>query len=329
VETAIEARSVRKHYRGAERPALDGFDLRVAAGSVCALLGRNGAGKTTAVRILTTLLAMDDGTATVAGHDVRTDGDGVRRAIGLVGQNAAVDEILGGRANLVLFGRLRGLAKPAARARADELITRFGLDDAADRAVGTYSGGMRRRLDLAASLVVPPSVLFVDEPTTGLDPDARREVWGTVRRLVDDGVTVLLTTQYLEEAEELAGHVAMLRDGRVVLEGSPAELTSLVGDTRVEATFAPAGDAAAGDAAAGDAAGAARGAEPYAVGPVAVGPPTADGVTVAVPVADAVAVTRLCAAWAADGLEPRDVAVRRPTLDDVFVHVNRTVEEVR
>ena len=315
METAIEARSVRKHYRGAERPALDGFDLRVAPGSVCALLGRNGAGKTTAVRILTTLLAMDGGTATVAGHDVRSDGDGVRRAIGLVGQNAAVDEILGGRANLVLFGRLRGLSKAAARARADELITRFGLDHAAERAVGTYSGGMRRRLDLAASLVVPPSVLFVDEPTTGLDPDARREVWATIRRLVDDGVTVLLTTQYLEEAEELAGHVAMLRDGRVVLEGSPAELTSLVGDTRVEATFAPTGAAGVTEAAA-------RVAESYAVGPVAV-----DGVTVAVPVADAVAVTRLCGAWAAEGLEPHDVAVRRPTLDDVFMHVNRTVSE--
>ncbi|TDC52402.1 ATP-binding cassette domain-containing protein [Jiangella ureilytica] len=314
METAIEARSVRKHYRGAERPALDGFDLRVAAGSVCALLGRNGAGKTTAVRILTTLLAMDDGTATVAGHDVRADGDGVRRAIGLVGQNAAVDEILGGRANLVLFGRLRGLSKAAARARAAELITRFGLDDAADRAVGTYSGGMRRRLDLAASLVLAPSVLFVDEPTTGLDPDARREVWGTVRRLVDDGVTVLLTTQYLEEAEELAGHVAMLRDGRVVLEGSPAELTSLVGDTRVEATFEPAAADVAGAAA--------RVAEPYAVGPVAV-----SRSTVAVPVADAVAATRVCGAWAREGLEPHDVAVRRPTLDDVFMHVNRTVSE--
>jgi ABC-2 type transport system ATP-binding protein len=315
VDTAIEARSVRKHYRGAERPALDGFDLRVAAGTVCALLGRNGAGKTTAVRILTTLLTMDDGTATVAGRDVRADGDGVRRSIGLVGQNAAVDEILSGRANLVLFGRLRGLAKPAARARADELITRYGLDDAAERPVGTYSGGMRRRLDLAASLVVPPSVLFVDEPTTGLDPDARREVWGTVRRLVDDGVTVLLTTQYLEEADELADHVAMLRDGRVVLEGSPAELTSLVGDTRVEATFAPGSREAA--------AAAARLAEAHAVGPVAVA-----GATVAVPVADAVAVTRLCGAWAAAGLEPQDVAVRRPTLDDVFVHVNRTAEEV-
>jgi ABC-2 type transport system ATP-binding protein len=257
---------------------------------------------------------VDDGTATVAGHDVRADGDGVRRAIGLVGQNAAVDEILGGRANLVLFGRLRGLTKAAARARADELITRFGLDDAAERAVGTYSGGMRRRLDLAASLVVPPSVLFVDEPTTGLDPDARREVWATIRRLVGDGVTVLLTTQYLEEAEELAGHVAMLREGRVVLEGSPAELTALVGDTRVEAAFAPGFEGAA-----------ARAAEAHAVGPVAV-----RGVTVAVPVADAVAVTRLCGAWAAGGLEPRDVAVRRPTLDDVFVHVNRPVsEEVR
>ncbi|TDD67260.1 ATP-binding cassette domain-containing protein [Jiangella aurantiaca] len=314
MDAAIEARAVRKHYRGAERPALDGFDLRVAAGSVCALLGRNGAGKTTAVRILTTLLAMDDGTATVAGHDVRADGDGVRRAIGLVGQNAAVDEILGGRANLMLFGRLRGLAKAAARARADELITRFGLSDAAERAVGTYSGGMRRRLDLAASLVVPPSVLFVDEPTTGLDPDARREVWATVRRLVDDGVTVLLTTQYLEEADELADHVAMLRDGRVVLEGSPAELTSLVGETRVEVRFATADDAAA----------AGRAAEPYAVGPVDV-----TGTTVAVPVADAGAVTGFCAALAAAGLEPEHVAVRRPTLDDVFVHVNTVEGEAR
>ncbi|SEF16055.1 ABC transporter ATP-binding protein [Jiangella alba] len=314
MDAAIEARAVRKHYRGAERPALDGFDLRVAAGTVCALLGRNGAGKTTAVRILTTLLAMDDGTAVVAGHDLRADGDGVRRAIGLVGQNAAVDEILGGRANLVLFGRLRGLAKVAARARADELISRFGLSDAAERAVGTYSGGMRRRLDLAASLVVPPSVLFVDEPTTGLDPDARREVWATVRRLVGDGVTVLLTTQYLEEADELADHVAMLRDGRVVLEGSPAQLTSLVGDTRVEARFGSADDAAAAGRAAG----------PYAVGPVDV-----SGAGVAVPVADAGGITGYCAALAGAGLAPVDLAVRRPTLDDVFVHVNTVSEEAR
>ncbi|WP_026877709.1 ATP-binding cassette domain-containing protein [Jiangella gansuensis] len=312
MKAAIEARGLRKHYRGADHPALDGFDLTVQAGTVCALLGRNGAGKTTAVRVLTTLLAMDDGTATVAGRDVRSDGAGVRRAMGLVGQHAAVDEILPGRANLVLFGRLNGLSKAAARARADELIARFGLDEAAGRPVATYSGGMRRRLDLAASLVVPPSVLFVDEPTTGLDPDARREVWATVRRLVDDGVTVLLTTQYLDEADALADHVAMLRDGKIVLEGSPAELTSLVGQTTVVLRLATGESAEL----------AVRVAAPHAVGVVST-----TGTAVAVPVPDAVAVTRVCGALAAAGVEPVEVTVRQPTLDDVFVHVNRATEE--
>lgn len=306
---AIEARGIGKSY--GEHRALDGFDLRVDRGAVCALLGRNGAGKTTAVRVLTTLLRADEGSATVDGHDVATQGEYVRRSVGLVGQHAAVDDVLTGRKNLTLFGRLNGLGTKAAAVRADELIERFGLDDAADRPVSGYSGGMRRRLDLAIGLVVAPSVLLVDEPTTGLDPEARRDLWASVRDLVADGVTVLLTTQYLEEAEALADQVAMLKDGSVVLEGSPAQLTSLVGDTWLELALSSPGDAER----------AARIAEPFAVRSDGV---DVEGRRVAVPVAERAALTRLCGALNADGVEPVDLGVRRPSLDDVFLHVNRT-----
>nr|BFE81356.1 hypothetical protein GCM10020093_039570 [Planobispora longispora] len=221
-ESAITAQGVRKNYGGqAGGAGLNGFDLRVPAGSVCGLLGPNGAGKTTAVRILSTLLDMDAGRASVAGFDVRTQGRRVRERIGLVGQYAAVDEILTGRQNLVMFGRLNHLPVAAARRRADELLERFSLTEAAGRPAGGYSGGMRRRLDLAASLIVSPPVLFVDEPTTGLDPAARQEVWTAVRELVDAGTTVLLTTQYLEEADRLADRICMLGAGRVVAEGAP------------------------------------------------------------------------------------------------------------
>lgn len=230
---AVVARGIRKSFPGMDRPALDGVDLSVGRGRICALLGANGAGKTTLIRILTTLTAADAGDALIAGRDVRTEPTAVRAAIGLVGQNAAVDEVLSGRRNLVLFGRLSGLTTADARARAEDLLTWAGLDDAADRPVGTYSGGMRRRLDLAAGLVTTPEVLIVDEPTTGLDPQARREIWAAVRALADGGVTVLLTTQYLEEADELADDVVILRDGRVVATGTPAELGRLVGEPQL------------------------------------------------------------------------------------------------
>jgi ABC-2 type transport system ATP-binding protein len=221
-EPAIEAIGIAKEY-GAQR-VLAGVDLRVERGSVFSLLGPNGAGKTTMVRILSTLLRADAGRARVAGFDVVEDQRAVRRAISLTGQYAAVDELQTGEENLRMMGRLAGLGRAASRARASELLTRFDLTGAARRQVVTYSGGMRRRLDLAASLVAQPSVLFLDEPTTGLDPRSRLVMWDVIGDLVDGGVTVFLTTQYLEEADRLADRVAVLDGGRVVAEGTPAEL---------------------------------------------------------------------------------------------------------
>ena len=209
--------------------ALAGVDLAVRSGTVFGLLGPNGAGKTTAVRILATLLRPDDGRATVGGYDVVRQAHQVRQLIGLTGQYASVDENLTGTENLLLIGRLLGMSRAGARARARELLVRFHLDDAADRAAKTYSGGMRRRLDLAASLVGRPQVLFLDEPTTGLDPRSRNESWDIVRGLVGDGVTVLLTTQYLDEADQLADEIAVVDHGRVIALGSPEELKAKVG----------------------------------------------------------------------------------------------------
>ncbi|WP_410660982.1 ABC transporter ATP-binding protein [Amycolatopsis sp. lyj-112] len=231
-EAALEAVDLRKRYR--DKVALDGFDLRVEAGTVCGLLGPNGAGKTTAVRILSTLLRPDGGQARVAGYDVLADPKAVRYRIGLVGQNASMDEILTGRQNLVLFGRLSHLKAAAAKRRADELLEQFGLTEAAGKPVAAYSGGMRRRLDLATSLILAPPVLFLDEPTTGLDPRARIEVWASIKDLVGSGTTVLLTTQYLEEADQLADQIAVIDAGRVVAAGTPDELKAKVGPDRVE-----------------------------------------------------------------------------------------------
>ncbi|SDQ58449.1 ABC-2 type transport system ATP-binding protein [Thermostaphylospora chromogena] len=230
-DVAVRAEGLLKRYGGTT--ALDGFDLAVPGGTVHGLLGPNGAGKTTAVRILSTLLRPDGGRAEVAGFDVVRQADQVRYRIGLVGQHAAVDEVLSGRRNLAMFGRLYHLPGKIADRRADELLERFRLTDAADKAVKEYSGGMRRRLDLAAGLILSPPVLFLDEPTTGLDPRARIEVWEAVRELVREGTTVLLTTQYLEEADRLADRVTVIDAGRVVAEGTPGELKSAVGGDRV------------------------------------------------------------------------------------------------
>ncbi|MDP5310984.1 ATP-binding cassette domain-containing protein [Streptomyces poriferorum] len=209
--------------------ALRGLDLAVAEGTVCGVLGRNGAGKTTAVRVLTTLTAPDGGSARIAGHDVVREAGAVRAAIGVTGQSASVDGELSGRQNLRLFARLLKYRGEVARTRADELLERFELTDAADRPARTYSGGMRRRLDLAASLLARPQVLFLDEPTTGLDPHSRNQIWAAVRELAGRGTTVLLTTQYLEEADQLADDIVLVDSGRAAHSGSPAELKARIG----------------------------------------------------------------------------------------------------
>lgn len=227
---AIRVRGLEKSFKDVH--VLRGVDFVVERGSIFALLGPNGAGKTTAIRILSTLLRADAGRAEVNGHDVSTDAVRVRESISLTGQFAAVDEVLTGRENLVLVARLRHLPSPGAIA--DDLLTRFSLTDAATRPVSTYSGGMRRRLDIAMSLIGDPSVIFLDEPTTGLDPQARLEVWEAIRRLAANGTTVLLTTQYLEEAEQLADRIAILHDGRIIVDGTLVELKRLLPPATVE-----------------------------------------------------------------------------------------------
>jgi ABC-2 type transport system ATP-binding protein len=236
VPDLITAEGLVKVYRGrkTEVRALDGLDLSVAEGSVLGLLGPNGAGKTTTVRILATLLRPDAGRATIAGHDVVRDSDAIRSIIGLSGQYAAVDENLTGSENLWLFGRLFRLSSADSRARADELLTAFDLGDARDRVVKTYSGGMRRRLDLASALIGRPRLLILDEPTTGLDPRSRLGMWDVIRDLVRGGVTILLTTQYLEEADELADMIAVVDHGRIIARGTADELKSQVGGERIE-----------------------------------------------------------------------------------------------
>ena len=227
MDYAIEARSLRKRFGTTQ--ALDGVDLAVRTGTVHGVLGPNGAGKTTAVRILATLLKADEGSAIVAGHDVAQEPARVREQIGLTGQYAAVDELLTGRQNLELIGALLDLKRKQAKARAQELLAWFDLSDAADRPARTYSGGMRRRLDLAASLVGRPGIVFLDEPTTGLDPAKREDMWGVVRNLVADGSTVLLTTQYLEEADALADEITVIDHGRVIANDTPNGLKQIVG----------------------------------------------------------------------------------------------------
>jgi ABC-2 type transport system ATP-binding protein len=245
-ETAVEAIGLEKSYGNMK--VLDGVDLQVRRGTVFSLLGPNGAGKTTTVKILSTLVAADGGRARVAGHDVVADRHRVRRSISLTGQYAAVDELQTGEENLRMMGRLAGLPRAQARRRAGELLERFELVNAGQRKVATYSGGMRRRLDLAASLVTRPVVLFLDEPTTGLDPRSRQAMWDVIGELVAGGVTVFLTTQYLEEADQLADRIAVIDGGRVVAEGTSAELKQRVAGPRLDLTLA---DARAYEAVAG------------------------------------------------------------------------------
>jgi ABC-2 type transport system ATP-binding protein len=301
----VEAEGLRKTY--GDTAALAGLDLAVAGGTVFGLLGPNGAGKTTAVSVLTTLVRADAGRAVVAGADVATDPGAVRERIGLVGQHAAVDEVLSGRQNLVLFGRLMHLGASRARERAEALLERFGLMDAADRPAASYSGGMRRRLDLAAGLIRSPAVLFLDEPTNGLDPRSRSEVWDAVRALASDGTTVVLTTQYLEEADRLADRIAVVDGGRVVAEGSPAELKdALAAGDWIEVTVREAEDLAVAAA---------------LLARVSDVQPEVDEtrLLVSAPVRD-----RMGALAAVIGeLDAEDVALRRPTLDEVFLELTQ------
>ena len=312
---AVIAEGLRKRFKGTE--ALAGLDLAVPAGTVCGLLGPNGAGKTTAVRILATLLRPDAGRAEVAGVDVLGDPRGVRSRIGLVSQHDAVDDVLTGRQNLELFARLHRLAPAAARRRADDALERFGLADAADRPAKQYSGGMRRRLDLAASFLAAPQVLFLDEPTTGQDPRNRIEVWEAVRALVEDGTTVVLTTHYLDEADRLADAISVVDEGRVIAAGTPEQLKSRIGGDQVDLVLRDAADLpAAADL----------------VARVAVdGGPSLDPDRrrVTAPVGDRVAsLTEVLRALEEHGIEAEDVALRRPTLDEVFLRLTGRPAEV-
>ncbi|WP_242572918.1 ATP-binding cassette domain-containing protein [Streptomyces sp. NP-1717] len=306
---AIVMEGVRKRY--GEKAALDGLDLAVARGTVHGVLGPNGAGKTTAVRVLATLLRHDEGEVRVAGHDVRTEAREVRRRIGLLGQHAAVDEELSGWQNLEMFGRLYHLGARRAASRAGELLERFGLADTGRKAVKRYSGGMRRRLDLAASLITDPAVLFLDEPTTGLDPRGRAEVWASVRSLVGGGTTVLLTTQYLEEADQLADRISVVDEGRVVAEGTPDELKARIGGDRIDVVVPDADQLAAVVRLFGDEATVDEGRR-----------------LVSVPAANRMAaLARAVRELEAAGIEAEDVGVRRPTLDEVFLRLTRRTKE--
>ncbi|MFF5448606.1 ATP-binding cassette domain-containing protein [Streptomyces sp. NPDC012888] len=309
-KSAVVAEGLRKSYGKAQ--VLDGLDLVVPQGTVCGLLGPNGAGKTTTVGILSTLLTSDEGRAEVAGFDVARQAAQVRYRIGLVGQHAAVDEVLSGRQNLVMFGRLYHLPPAVARRRADELLERFRLDGTGNKPVKDYSGGMRRRLDLAASMVLAPPVLFLDEPTTGLDPRSRNEVWDAVRELVGGGTTVLLTTQYLEEADQLADSISVIDTGKVIAEGTPEQLKARIGGDRIEFVVRRADElqrAAAAVARIGES-------EPVTA---------EDTRQVSVQVRDrATALAEIVRALDAEGVAAEDIALRRPTLDEVFLHLTGT-----
>lgn len=300
-EWAIEMAEVFKTY--GDKVALNDVSFKVPAGSVVGLLGPNGAGKTTAINILSTLIRPASGRARVAGYDVVTAAHRVRASIGLTGQYAAVDELLTGRENLVLFGRLWGMPRRQAHRRADELLDRFDLADAAGRRVSTYSGGMRRRVDIACGLVVPPKVIFLDEPTTGLDPRSRRDVWSLVGSLGEQGITVLLTTQYLEEADTLTDNIVVIDGGRVIADGSPEELKERVGGSYCEV----------------------KPVLPEDLGRIATALAGLDGLefsddTVSLPALHGVAtVGEVFRRVANLGVELADISLRKPSLDEVFL----------
>jgi ABC-2 type transport system ATP-binding protein len=302
VKPAISARAVRKSF--GEHTVLDGVDLTVAEGSIFALLGPNGAGKTTMVRILSTLIRADAGEIRVGGHDVVAQAHAVRDVIGVTGQFSAVDNYLTGAENLRLMADLRHLGRDAGRRRVAELLERFDLTDAAGKLLSTYSGGMRRRLDLAMTLVGSPSLIFLDEPTTGLDPRSRRTMWQIIRELAADGVTIFLTTQYLDEADELAGYVAVLDHGRIVAEGTPAELKRRIPGGHVQLQFAEPGALRA------------------AVRMIPNAEPDDDQLTMQVPGDGSVASLRRLLGQLDDaGIDVADLSIHSPDLDDVFFAV--------
>jgi ABC-2 type transport system ATP-binding protein len=307
VSPAVVAEGLHKRYR--ETKALDGFDLVVEEGTVCGLLGPNGAGKTTAVRILSTLLDFDQGRAEVAGFDVAGQAAEVRYRIGLNSQETAIDEILTARDNLVMFGRLYHLSAKVAKRRADELLEQFGLADAANKTPKQYSGGMRRRLDLAASLIMSPPVLFLDEPTTGLDPRNRNEVWETLRMLVTGGTTLLLTTQYLEEADQLAGQIVVIDAGKVIAEGTPAQLKSQIGGDQIDVVLHDMADMPKTiEIIEGVAGGTAEVDE--------------DNRRISAPVTNRVAaLSNVARALEDSSIEAEDIGLRKPTLDEVFLRL--------
>ena len=309
----VTAEGLHKSFAGrgsTSPPVLDGLDLELEEGSVLALLGPNGAGKTTTVRILSTLLRPDAGRASVAGFDVVRDARRVRGVISLTGQQVAVDDKQSGAENLTMMGRLAHLPRRVVKDRVAELLAAFDLSDAAHRHVGTWSGGMRRRLDLAAGLLTRPRIMFLDEPTTGLDPRSRQALWDVVRGVVDEGTSVFLTTQYLEEADRLAQRVALVDGGRIVAEGTPAQLKREVGEAGVELTFSTVSDAAR-------------------VAP-ALASATTDGARLRVPTDGSVGHVRaVLSAVEAAGVVPEHWEVRAPSLDDVFLTLTGHVGQER
>jgi len=303
---AIEARGLVKTF--GDQRAVDDLDLVVPTGAVYGVLGPNGAGKTTTIRMLATLLPIDAGTAAVFGHDVATEGHAIRQLIGVTGQYASVDETLSARENLDIFCRLHGMSGRAARAKGEALLESFGLADAATKQVKNFSGGMRRRLDLAASLISQPPLIFLDEPTTGLDPRTRAQMWETIRELVASGSTVLLTTQYLDEADQLADRIAVIDAGRVVAEGTSDELKGLVGVSSLQFTLDDAADSAEAAVVVRDLVG-------------ALPTITSEGRCLTTPLADPHVVTDVLVRLRDRGVRLEQISVQKPSLDEVFLSI--------